>query len=259
MRGWHGEPRCTPRASASYNRRVKPLILITVDEGIQPRGEVAFPAWVLKRAYTDAVARAGGLPLLAPPGADPDALMAAADGVVVTGGAFDLPPAWSGADVEGRVDPPRPERSAFERALLEAARARRRPALGICGGMQLMVVMDGGSLVGDIRTERPDFGEHEQPTSPDQPFHSVDLTPGTWLSGAVRKRSVPVNSTHHQGAVSLPPGLRALARCGDLVEALDDGTSDWVGVQWHPELLDDAVSRVLYANLIRAAQRSSAR
>lgn len=259
MRRRHAKGNCTGRASTSYNRRVKPLISITVDEGTQPRGDAAFPAWVLKRAYTDAVARAGGVPLLVAPGADPVDVVEAVQGVVVTGGAFDLPPEWSGADPRGRIDHPRPERSTFERALLQAAQARGRPVLGICGGMQLMVVMAGGRLVGDLRTERPDFGEHEQPTSPETPFHAVDLVPGTWLHAAVGRGSVPVNSTHHQGVTLLPPGLRALATDGGLIEACDDGTPEWVGVQWHPELLDDDLSRALYANLIRAARRSSAR
>jgi putative glutamine amidotransferase len=235
---------------------VLPRILVTVDEGVQPRGRATFSAWVLKRAYADAVVRAGGLPLLAPPGAEPEALADAADGLVVTGGAFDVPPAWSGTERAARIDLPQIERSRFERALLEAFRRRGCPALGVCGGMQLMVVLAGGRLVGDIRTEHPEFGEHEQPTGPDEPWHEVAIGEGTWLAERLGRRRARVNSTHHQGVVDLPPGLRVLASAGRLIEAVDDGTSRWVGVQWHPELLDDDLSRALYANLVREALRN---
>lgn len=233
-----------------------PRILVTVDVGEQFRGDVGFPAWSLKRAYTDAVLEAGGLPLLAVPGADPGALAHVADGLVVTGGAFDLPPEMSGADPAGRIDPPRPERTSLELGLLRAMRPTGRPVLGICGGMQLLAVFFGARLIGDLRTAGSDFGEHEPPSDPRIPSHGVRLAEPTWLAERLGRGRIAVNSTHHQGVLTLPGPLRALGWAEDgLVEAVDDGTPDWVGVQWHPELLADDVSRVLYANLVDRARR----
>jgi len=235
---------------------MRPRILVTVDCGGSARRGVEFPAWVLKRAYTDAIARAGGVPILGVPGASPAELLEVTDGLVVTGGAFDLPPAWSGASAHGRIDAPQPERSAFERDLVREARTRGLPVLGICGGMQLQVVLSGGRLFGDLRTERPDLGEHEQPDSPAGPAHDVLLAPGTWLAAVAPRRRFAVNSTHHQGVEALG-GTRAIGWADDgLPEVVDDGTPDFVGVQWHPELLDDDVSRALYAAWVDRARRT---
>ncbi len=230
----------------------RPTIAITVDTGEQPRREVVFPAHVLKQAYSDAVLDAGGEPILAVPGSDPTNLLSIAEGFVISGGAFDLHPELSGADPDGRIDTPQPERTAFEYAVLDQADAHGRPVLGICGGMQLIVARAGGSLWGDLRSARPTFGEHEQPTSPAEAFHGLRLE--AWLARELGRDRTAVNSTHHQGVRALPPSLRPLAWADDgLVEAVDDHGELVVGVQWHPELLNDDLSRVLYEHLIRRA------
>jgi putative glutamine amidotransferase len=237
---------------------MKPKILITLDTGETDRRGVKFANVNLKSAYVDAVARAGGVPLLVAPTDDTDlieALVPLMDGLVVTGGAFDIDPASYGASVEHRIDAPKPMRTAFERALIEAALAGGKPVLGVCGGMQLLNVVLGGTLIQDIGAQIEGALEHEQPTSPAGPHHDVELMLGGLLTRLTGRGKLSVNSTHHQALDALGRGLYVEGRSPDgVIEAIAMvGRPEVFGVQWHPELQDDATSAAIYGHLVAAA------
>ncbi|MCK6549002.1 gamma-glutamyl-gamma-aminobutyrate hydrolase family protein [Myxococcota bacterium] len=238
----------------------RPRILVTLDTGEHVRRGVALPTFVLKAAYVAAVERAGGTPVLAAPTDDAETvedLASLMDGLVVTGGAFDIDPALYGRAPSGvRVDAPKPGRTRFEWTLVERALTRRVPVLGICGGMQLLDVVLGGTLRLDIAAEVPGALEHEQPTSPAEPWHTVELAAGSALARALGRTTIRVNSTHHQAVLGLGRGLAALGSSDDgVVEVIGGDDLSLVGVQWHPELLADDVSDVLYRGLVDAARR----
>src|SRR5205807_7368290 len=86
-----------PLPSRELIAMAQPVIGLTLDYE-QPGGYSKLPWYALRENYCAAVTRAGGLPLLLPH--DPDqvaAYLALLDGVVVTGGAFDVDPALFGA------------------------------------------------------------------------------------------------------------------------------------------------------------------
>ena len=229
-----------------------PRLLVTTDRraaGAHPAGprpdalgrvRPARPEVVLKEAVVDAVRIAGGLPLLLPPGALPPgdlaALLAVVDGVVVTGGAFDIHPHHYGQRVTARLDRVDEDRTGLELALCRICLEREVPLLGICGGMQALAVAAGGSLVQDIGAQVPGALEHEQPTDPALAWHPVAI------EGPLARElggSIEVDSTHHQ-AVLDPGALRVVGRAPDgVIEAvLHPGHPFALGVQWHPELMD---------------------
>lgn len=191
---------------------------------------------------------AGALPLLVPPDEAPDveALLAIADAVVITGGAHDLHPRHYGQAIVARIGRVDEARAGLELPLARACLARDLPVLGICGGMQAMVVATGGTLVQDLATQRPSALEHEQVEDPATPGHAVRA----WgpLMGLVGEA---VNSTHHQ-AVDGPGAFEVCAVAPDgVVEGVyAPGHRFALGVQWHPELLDGR----LFAALVRAAR-----
>ncbi|HJL42745.1 MAG TPA: gamma-glutamyl-gamma-aminobutyrate hydrolase family protein [Myxococcales bacterium LLY-WYZ-16_1] len=241
-----------------------PRILITTDLDTTWRRDVPFSVWSLKQAVARAVEAAGALPWpVGPQPEDRDERIAAraasfaaeVHGVVVSGGAFDIPPAWSGARPGGRLDGPKPARTRFEWSVLDAAHRRGLPVLGLCGGMQLLAVWAGGGLLGDLQAERG--VDHEQPDSPRSPSHSVELTQGTWLSRRAAAGSLRVNSSHHQAVDRMPPEWRILGRAPDgTIEAIDDGRGWWCGVQWHPELLEGGpAAEAPFSQLVSAARR----
>lgn len=191
-------------------------------------------------AYLNAVRGAGGMPLVVPPGeADIEQLLQIADGVVLTGGDMDIHPSWYGEEIEGRLDRVEPGRTDLEIHLARACLQRGVPVLGVCGGMQVLAVAAGGSLVQDL--PRPDAANpnrirHEQPGDPAIPSHEirVELPASDWIGSTVR-----VNSTHHQAVKDPGSGLVACGWAPDgVIEVIaSTGSAFVLGVQWHPELL----------------------
>lgn len=230
----------------------RPRIGLTLD------ADAAHARYELRASYVDAVLAAGGLPILLPhvPEAA-GAYLALVEGLVVTGGAFDVPPELYGEARRKECGPCKPERTAFERDLLEAALAARLPVLGVCGGMQLLNVVRGGTLYQDLVADAG-LGGHEQPAPKDVPSHAVAVVPGTQLAALVGGGTLRVNSTHHQAVREPGAGVLVSGRAPDgVVEAIELPDLPFaVGVQWHPEavLRHDARQAALYRGLVAAAR-----
>jgi putative glutamine amidotransferase len=231
-------------------RRPRIGLTLDLDEG---RGE-----YRLARAYADAVLRAGGLPVPLPYGEEgAGAYLALCEGLVVTGGAFDIPPERYGEVPRSACGPVKPERTACEWALCEAALEGRLPFLGICGGMQLLDVVRGGSLHQDLAEDTGREG-HEQPPPRDVPHHGVEIAPGTLLARLVGSEPLSVNSSHHQAVRTAGAGVLVSARALDgVVEAIELPDLPFaLGVQWHPERLAPTDPRhlAIFRGLVVAAQ-----
>jgi putative glutamine amidotransferase len=207
------------------------------------------PADLLPTLYADAVARAGGVPVLLPPQevANAPEAVARLDGLLITGGA-DVDPGRYGAEPHPATVAWRTDRDAWELALLEAADARELPVLGICRGMQVMAVHRGGSLDQHV----PDAVGDDKHSPGGDAFGDVEVTTeaGTRLRTLLGDRQL-VGCHHHQG-VSKHPGFTAAAYADDgTLEAMEaDGDRFEVAVQWHPETRQDAG---LFAGLVAAA------
>src|SRR5207237_9920208 len=159
------------------------------------------------------------------------------DGLVITGGAFDIAPELYGAKAGSRLGPLKPGRTAYEQRVLRAALDAGVPVLGVCGGMQLRAVEAGGTLYQDIHDELPQAFDHEQKLDPREPGHPVRIVEGTALEAIVGASELQVNSTHHQ-AVRDPGRATVCALSPDgVIEAIELPGRFALGVQWHPELL----------------------
>ena len=237
----------------------RPIIGLTPDVGeTAPRaGRPSMPRYELKQAYADVVLAAGGLPIVLPYSEDetaPAEVIALCDGLVVTGGAFDIPPETYGSRVHRMLGPLKRERTQYEQRLLRAALQVNKPVLGVCGGMQLLAVEAGGTLWQDIRDELPQAFDHEQKLDPREPGHPVSIVEGTVLEAIVARRELAVNSTHHQ-AVRDPGRARVSALSPDgIIEAIELSDCFALGVQWHPELLEAPEHFAIYQALVRAAR-----
>jgi putative glutamine amidotransferase len=218
-------------------------------------------AFLLSRAYVDAVQAAGGLAYMIPPDArtaeDPDAALDALDGLVLAGGA-DVDPAAYGAERHRCTTGTRPERDAAEIPLARRALERDMPLLGICRGMQLLNVALGGTLVQHL----PDdvgHGDHRRHLgSFDDADHDVRLAAGSVAARACGELMHATKSHHHQAVDRLGDGLApsGWSVLDDLVEAIEVPHARWaLGVQWHPEV--DSRSGVVAA-LVRAAADDAA-
>ncbi len=214
--------------------------------------------YLLKREYAEAVRAAGGLPLPLPhaEGETLAALVGMLDGLVITGGAFDVPPELYGEARRPGCGPAKPARTAAELAVLRAALAAGLPVLGVCGGMQLLAVAHGATLWQDLASEAGAPG-HEQPAPKDLPSHEVAIAAGSLLARLVGPQPLPVNSTHHQG-IREPGKLAIAARAPDgVIEAVElPGHRFALGVQWHPEAVGRHEPRHarIYQGLVAAAR-----
>ena len=225
----------------------KPVIGLTLDH--EPAGGYSkFPWYAMRENYFSAVARAGGLPIALPH--EPEqaaAYLALIDGLVVTGGNFDVAPALFGAAETHDSVTTKDKRTQFELAVTRGAHDADLPTLGICGGQQLMNVALGGSLIQHIPDAIPDALAHEQPNPRDEAGHAVALTPDSALLRITERADMNVNSAHHQAVDQAAPGLTVNALAPDgVIEGIEDPARRWfIGVQWHPEFaIDPGDSRI---------------
>lgn len=126
-----------------------------------------------------------------------------------------------------------PERDRFELALIEAAHHQEKPIFGICRGMQLYNVAQGGSLHQEV------LG-HWQENTGNQPSQDLYFPIESQLS-QIYAQEPTVNSFHRQAINKLAPSLEIIALSPDkqTIEAVQStrDSHTFLGVQWHPELL----------------------
>ena len=201
-------------------------------------GHAARRCVVAREQYLDAIRRTGAEAIAVDPA---DAPPEEFDGLCLTGGG-DIDPARCG-EVKTASEDIDDARDTIELALLERALARDIPVLGICRGFQLINVGFGGSLEQHHLGHSPKYPPEgaavfDDPAGADAVRHVIVAEPGSKLAAACGDEAFTVNSSHHQVVTPdrLASELRATARVGELVEALESPAHRWVvAVQWHPE------------------------
>lgn len=213
--------------------------------------------YALPAAYVDAVRRAGGVPILLPPG-EPQwrAWLDIVDGIIVSGGTDVVPTHYDGDTAHHalhKADSPRDETElALTRLILDR---KMTPSLFICRGVQVLNIAAGGSLhehIPDIRPEDihrgPDGGWSVQ---------LVQVDPSSFLHRVMGVAAVNTYSGHHQALKNVPKRFVVSSIAPDgIIEAIEDQMHPWLlGVQWHPEksAADDPSQQRLFDELVRAA------
>jgi len=221
----------------------KPVIGVTLDSE-DAGGYADFPWYALRQNYMDSLAALGAIPLALPHhGELADDYLAVCDAIVVTGGAFDVPPSLFNESQSSDQIRLKPARTEFETAIVQGAMRRNMPLLGICGGQQLLAVLTGGTLHQHIPDALPDALEHsttvdtENAGGKKRARHPVEIVEGTLLSRCVDALHYEVNSSHHQAVKTVGEGCRVNAVAPDgVIEGIEcDGYDFCLGVQWHPE------------------------
>lgn len=213
---------------------MKPIIGVTPWEKSEPSRR-----YELGRGYCEKLLACGCVPLILPfaPAEDAAQLLSLCDGLLLSGGE-DIDPALYGEQTLPACGPVSPERDAFEWALLYEAEQRKLPVLGICRGTQILNAFYGGTLVQDIESQ---LSLPKALHSPGDysPAHTVTPLPGTRLAAVIGTEAIAVNSSHHQCVKATQLTVSATDPNG-MIEAIEmPGARFVLGVQWHPERMED--------------------
>ena len=202
------------------------------------------PFHIAGKKYVDAVRLAGATPLIVPTALpeELDALLALADGVLLTGSPSNVHPRHFDEDVRDPSLPLDPDRDAWTLPLIRRVLAIGMPLFAICRGTQETNVALGGSLHQAVHEVGPHIDHrapHGQPAEVQYaPAHEVEVVPGGLLAEIVDRKCFEVNSLHGQAVHKLAPGLRVEARAPDgVIEAFSVAEAKGFNLclQWHPE------------------------
>lgn len=207
----------------------------------------------LVERYYKGIAEAGGVPVVIPPLADKDVIintLDSLDGLMLTGGG-DINPLWAGEEPSPRLHSINRERDEAELLAVRLAYNRQIPMLGICRGIQVLVTALDGEVEQDI-AEGMQAGrltpgghallKHSQDADRREPTHTVIIEKDSALYGIYGTGTLAVNSFHHQSVRKCGARFKVTAVAPDgIIEAIESSEyKSIMGVQWHPEWLEDS-------------------
>lgn len=223
----------------------KPMIAITTQINYET-GD-----YLCRKDYVQKVIKAGGIPVLLPPCEDVGAVVECFDGFILSGGG-DVAPQRYGEENWGSVNISK-ERDRFETDLAVHIFNSGKAQLAICRGIQVLNVVLGGTLFQDLPSQMPSTIDHQAGES----AHRIDILDGSVLKNMLETTKLQVNSYHHQAVNKVATDLKIAALTEDgVIEGVYAPSQKFcLGVQWHPEKIENAFSDKLFSALIEAAAK----
>ena len=207
--------------------------------GLTPQGDGS-KGYSMSPDFIRALNSLGAIAITLPSVTDDDALMldtlALCDGIIFTGGP-DVRPSLFGEEIIPSCGSINDERDAFEIKLYKMAIEADKSILGVCRGVQVMNIAQGGNIYQDIYSQSGTVLVHHT-LDGQRAFHSVTISNDNIMSRVGFSAStIAVNSYHHQSVKDLAEGYEAFAYSDDgLIEGIYMPSRRFVaGVQWHPE------------------------
>ena len=234
----------------------KPIIGITLD--YRPgSGYSNYPWYAIRENYCTAVLEAGGVPILLPYSMENvSQYVDMIDGLLISGGDFDIDPSLYGQEISHHRVTTIPNRTKFEFELTKRSIDAKKAILGICGGYQMLNVVMGGTLIQHIPDDESAPIRHEQPNPRHEPGHIVSILSKTKLHGIVNVNDIEVNSAHHQAVDKLGAGLIPNAYAPDgIIEGIESTDMKFLmGIQWHPEFHITDNDKKIFNEFVGAAK-----
>ncbi len=211
----------------------------------------------IRSVYYRQIVKAGGTPVIIPPVADKDVIINTLnhlDALVLTGGG-DYNPLWCGEEPSPKLHNINKERDLAELLITRLAFNRQLPMLGTCRGIQTLAIALGGKVAQDLSAVGEVILKHSQDADRTEPTHSVTIEPDSLLSAIYGEADTPsegephtlfVNSFHHQAVSEPGPRFKVTARAKDgVIEAIESSEyKPILGVQWHPEWLEEEGQKI---------------
>ena len=232
----------------------KPIIGISIDTGTK-KTYSNFPWYAIRSNYVNSIINSNGLPLMLPSKPElVDYYFNLIDGILLTGGDFDIDPKMYGEKKDKSVVHIDKPRTNFEIKMARLALNKNKPILGICGGQQLLNVALNGSLIQNIAKTNI---KHEQVHPRNKFSHKVQINLKSKLYKIVKKKKFRVNSAHHQAIKKVGTNLNVNAIAEDgIIEGIElDSHKFFLGIQWHPEFFISNYDKKIFKAFIKACQK----
>ena len=201
----------------------------------------------LRDRYYKQVVDAGGTPFIIPPVADKHVIINTLehiDALLLTGGG-DYNPLWCNEEPSPRLHAVNATRDLPELLITRLAFNRQIPMLGICRGIQTLAIALDGHVAQDIcgnneGNDNPSI-KHSQDADRNELTHSITIAPDSHLFNIYKSERIYVNSFHHQAVDDPGKRFRTTATAPDgTIEAIESCEfKPIMGVQWHPEWLEE--------------------
>ena len=197
----------------------------------------------LSHGYFQSVVEAGGVPMIIPPVEDANTLVNTLDRIdaLILSGGGDINPLFGGDEPSPRLRGINQKRDLPELMITRLAYNRQIPILGICRGIQALAVALGGKVAQDISIQAN--VKHSQDADRAEQTHSIKIAEDSILYSLYGEEKIYVNSFHHQAVKDTGEKFRVVAKSSDgIVEAMESSEyKSIIGVQWHPECLEDGM------------------
>lgn len=227
----------------------KPIIAITAQINYE-NGDL-----ICRQSYVRQVLKSGGFPILLPPTEQPQQAAELFDGFILSGG----------GDIDAKRYGELPLycenisdlRDDYEMELVAQILKSNKPLFAICRGIQVLNVAMGGTLYQDLPIQNPSEINHRMAKVSNKVQHNVRIMDASLLKTVLKSDKTMVNSYHHQAIKKVADGLKIAALADDeVIEAVyTPDQSFCLGVQWHPERLDNSDTENLFSAFISAAKK----
>ena len=202
-----------------------------------------------EKFYSEKVLQAGAIPFYLPMTTSSKHVMSIVGEIdaIIISGSRDIDPALYGQKKTKTINPLDAARTTSEILYINSMKRKRKKILGICGGMQLINVCFGGTLLQDIESIVSKPLNHKDGAS-----HEIVIQRKSLLSKIIKKKKVRVKSYHHQAVDEIPPSFMPCAESSDrIVEGIESLDGNVLGVQWHPELSNSIADSNIFRWLVR--------
>lgn len=213
---------------------------------IQDYSEEGYKKHCVNEDYSQVIEKANGLPLIIPISQNRELIresLKICDYLLLSGGS-DVDSFLYGEERTEKLLNIKLSRDSYEKAMYGIAKELHIPILGICRGMQLINVLEGGTLFQDLSyCEKTSSIQHNQKDNRHYPSHFITLTKNSFLKNIFDEEQIAVNSFHHQCVKQLASSLEVSAiSSDDIIEAFQSKSKqDKVfGIQWHPEKMQSS-------------------
>lgn len=177
--------------------------------------------------------------------------MSLVNGILLTGGG-DISENHLTEKLSDKANSLNPKRDEFEIQICKYAIKHNLPLLGICRGMQILNLSSKGTINQHI--ENHDQTKEGKPRN--EKTHKVHLHKKSKLYEIYKTTELEVNSIHHQCVDKIGENFKVSTIASDgTIEAIEHKINNFcIGVQWHPELLNDTI---LFSEFINSVTKQN--